>query len=142
MNILNQFDLQKLFHFDYLLEANPSSDGLYPYLAIVFGLFLLVSFILVLKAKKSLLYKKLNLKSANLFFWIGLLGLGLLFCRWQGIPYLGSRIVIVSLAGVFIIWGLIILRYKIFIVPREVKEYYKQKMFEKYLPGPNKKENK
>ena len=134
MNI-NFFDLKKLFDTGYIFESAPSAEGLYKYLAILFGLFIIFAFALIIKSKKqNEVLKKLYSKAINLLLLGGFFGLILVFFRWQGIPYLSSRLLLLVLFLIFLLWLLRIMWYKFKILPKEIEQYNKRKIFEKYLP--------
>ena len=117
------------------MEVTPQADGLYQYLVVPFGLSVILTIIFSLKARRAEeVFKKVNWKLANLFAFIGFLGLALIFFRWQKIPYLGSRLLLLILVGISLIWVLNIIRYKLFVLPKEMEKFEKKKIFEKYLP--------
>ena len=135
INFLSQINLGKLLKSDYIFETSPSATGLYQYLAIVFAVLILAAFVLIIKArKKEEIFKPLYAKIINLLFFTAFSGLILIFFRWQGIPYLGSRLLLVVLLAVVFVWSMIIVWYKFKILPRKIEKYQKQKIFEKYLP--------
>ena len=65
---------------------------------------------------------------------IGFFGLALIFFRFEAIPYLGSRLMLLILFLVFLIWGILIIYYWLRIMPREIKKKKEKENFEKYLP--------
>jgi len=135
MNILSQIQPERLFQKSYLLEVTPEAKGLYQYLAIPFGILLILALIFSLRAKRGEeIFQKLNLKIANLLFFTGLAGLALIFFRFEQIPYLGSRLFLLVLLAVFLAWLGLIIWYKFLILPKEIERDEKQKIFEKYLP--------
>lgn len=134
-DFIKNFVPKKLLEPGYIFEVSPSAEGLYRFLAILFGLMILLAFILIIKAKKQEeIFKKLYSKIINLLLFSGFFGLVLLFFRFEGIPYLGSRLLMLILFVVAFVWFLLICYYKFRILPREIENFKKQKIFEKYLP--------
>jgi len=131
----NQLDAQKLFDFPRIFESTPDPQGLYQYLSFVFGLLLIVALIIFLttKKQKSIIKNYFN-RIINLLLFIGVAGLILIFCRWQGIPYLGSRLIFYLLLIVFIVWGGFVVWFRIFIFPKKMAKLREREQIEKYLP--------
>ena len=128
-------NFNKLLVKSYILETTPPAVGLYKYLAIAFGIFILTAFILIVKSKnKEEIWKSLYAKIINLLIFSGAFGLMLIFFRFEGIPYLGSRLFLLVLLLGLIIWSATIIWYRFKILPKKIKEYQKRKAFEKYLP--------
>ncbi len=132
-NFLTQIDLRKLIQKDYLLEITPSTDGFFKYLVIIFGLFITVAVYLIIR-KPPEIYKKYFVKLINLFLVTGVVGLMLIFFRWQATPYMGSRVVFLSFLISIFVWLLFILWYRFFIFSKEIQEKIEKENFEKYLP--------
>jgi len=145
MDILKQIDIKKLFSLDYIFEKNPPAISNYLYLSFIFGFFIILGiFFWVWNAREKnqlFFWKKYKAKLFNLFIYTGLVGLILVFSRWQEIPYLGSRLFLIIDLLVFIVWGLIILYFRMLILPKEIINYRKIKDFEKYLPKNKKEKN-
>ena len=140
MKYLNQINLTKLFKSDYILEDFPSQNGLYVYLAVIFGLMIILVAVLklfLIRKDKPFRNNLINMMFAWLLT-VGLVGLFWIFCRYQQIQYLGSRVILLAVGAAFIIWGLIILYYELCIIPREIKQVKERQNFEKYLPRPKK----
>lgn len=135
MDLINQIDLRNFFQSSYIFETTPDAEGLYKYLSIVFALFVIIAFILIIRAKnKEKIFKNLDAKFINLLLFTGLIGIVLVFFRWQGIPYLGSRVMLLVLAFISLLWIGIIGWYKFRVLPKKIEENIKRKNFEKYLP--------
>lgn len=135
--MFQNLDLKKFLNTGYIFEKTPPSVSSYLYLAIVFGVFVALGILCWLWYHQKAEYpfiKELRLKLFNLFFYSGLIGLVLVFSRWQGIPYAGSRFFMLIVLLVFVIWGLSIGYFRLVIIPREIKEFKKVKQFESYLP--------
>ena len=135
LEILKQIDLKKLFDLDRVFEIDPAPEGLYIYLAFPFGLLLLAALALaILAPRKSKMYQKLLVKWAYLFLTTGLICEAVIFFRYQGIVYLGSRVVLYLLFLLFMLWALSICLYWFVAIPKEKKLLQDKKNFEKYLP--------
>ncbi len=135
MNILHQIDFKKLFNLSYIFESTPASTGLYKYLTILFGLMIIgavVIFFFNRKDKDN--YKKLKNNFFNLFLTTGIIGSVLIFLRFQEVPYLGSRLMLLILLVAFVIWSFFIGYYGFFILPEEIIKRKEKEHFEKYLP--------
>lgn len=139
MEIINQIAPQKFLNPDYIFEKTPPADSSYIYLAILFGLMTVLAgvswFIYGRKKKRLPLYRHLQTKVFNLFFYTGLSGLVLVFFRWQQITYLGSRFFMLVLVIVTISWAILILMYRLRTFPKLIKEYEQKQKFDKYLPS-------
>lgn len=135
-NLFFQIEITKLFQNDYLFQITPPSDGLYRYLTIFFSLLILAAIVLTSYYKKSKFKAHRNVKSKlfSNFLTTGIIGLFLIFCRFEQLPYLGSRFLMLILFLVFIIWVLLILQYWILVAPKEIKKERKKENFTKYLP--------
>jgi len=140
MNILKNIEIKKLFDTAYIFEKTPASLSNYLYLAILFGFLIILSVIFWygygrLK-KKQPLWRKIQMRVFNICFYTGLAGLFLIFFRWQGVAYLGSRFFLLSLLAVFIIWAMFIIYFRVLVFPKELAKFEEQEKFEKYLPSP------
>lgn len=135
INFLNQINLGKFLDSSYIFEVTPNSGGLYRYLAIPFAAALIMAVLLIKNLKKQEeVYKKLQSKIINLLLFFSLFGFLFLFFRFESMPYLGSRFLMLALAGFLLIWALAVIFYKYFILPKEIEKHQKQKIFDKYLP--------
>jgi len=139
-NILNQIDLSKIFDPNLIFEASPDPQGFYLYIAIIYGLILVLAIILGVISRRNpqSVYKKLRSKTIYLMLFVGLVGLMLTFFRWQAIPYIGSRLMVLALWIVAIAWLVEIIWYWLFILPQQKKLQQEKENFEKYLPRHNK----
>ncbi|MCL5406986.1 MAG: hypothetical protein M1429_00595 [Patescibacteria group bacterium] len=128
-------NFEKFLTKSYIFEITPTTVGFYKYLAIVFGLFILTALILIVKSKrKEEIWKNLYVKIINLLLFGGAFGLILIFFRYEGIPYLGSRLFLLILLLSLTFWTMTIVWYRFKILPYKIKEHQKRKAFEKYLP--------
>lgn len=135
-NIISQINISKLFQSSYIFKSSPPSDGLYVYLLIIFGIMLLlaVTTLFIYKNTKYKVYKRYKNYLFNLFLTCSLVGLGLIFSRFQQIPYLGSRLMFLLLLLVFIVWGGWIIYFKAFVMSKIIKKEQEKENFSKYLP--------
>ena len=138
MQIFSNIAPQKLLDPVYIFEKTPPTDFPFQYLVFIFGFLIILAvifwFIYGRPKKRIPIYAKLQSKVFNLFCYTGLIGLVLIFFRWQQIAYLGSRFFMLLLLLIFIIWGIYIIYFRLKIVPKEIKKYQEKKQFEKYLP--------
>jgi len=140
MNTFKNIDIKKLFDIGYIFEKVPDTSGAYKYLIFLFGLMILLAVLAWFgygRLKKKLpLWEKMETRVFNIFFYIGITGLLLIFFRWQAIPFLGSRFFMILLALVFIIWGLYIIYFRLRVLPSKIADFEREKNFKKYLPRP------
>lgn len=135
INFLTQINFKKFLAKSYIFETTPPVTGLYQYLVVVFILFILIAFILIVKSKKQAeIWKSLSAKIINLLMLGGACGLMFVFFRFEGIPYLGSRLFLFILFLGLIFWAITIVWYRYKIIPKKIKKQQKRKNFEKYLP--------
>jgi len=134
-HILSQIDLSKLLNFDYIFKVTPPASGWYLYLLVIFILLILLALasIWVIK-RQDKVYRKLQKQIFNSFLSCGIIGLFLVFCRFEQIPYLSSRLMLWLLTLVFIFLSGSILFYIRVILPEEKQELLKKQKFNKYLP--------
>jgi uncharacterized membrane protein YdcZ (DUF606 family) len=132
---VDQIDPGKLLDRSYIFEVTPESNSSYLYLALLYGLLIILAVVLGLLSKKKIIpIKKLYRGIQNLFLYTGIIGLILIFFRWQGLPYLGSRLMVILLGLFFIVWLLLIILYRFFTLPKIIIEIQERENFEKYLP--------
>jgi hypothetical protein len=134
MNAIHQIDLGKLFSISYIFESTPNSEGLYHYLAIFFGLEIVGALAIAIFGRRKSPTKKVKSGFFSLLLTTGIIGLSLIFFRWQAIPYLGSRLMLVILFLILICWAAFIFWYWLIILPEELAEVREQQRFQKYLP--------
>ncbi len=135
--MFQNIDLKKFLDTKYIFEKTPPPISDYLYLAIVFAVFVVLGiFFWIWYNRKTefAFWKEFRYRLFNLFFYIGLVGLVLVFSRWQGIPYVGSRFFILVDFLIFIIWGMWIIYFRLIIIPKEIKKFERKQQFEKYLP--------
>ncbi|PIP50936.1 hypothetical protein COX11_01390 [Candidatus Berkelbacteria bacterium CG23_combo_of_CG06-09_8_20_14_all_41_73] len=70
----------------------------------------------------------------NFFLTIGILGVLFSFFRYESIPYIGVRFVMLLLLTFTIIWYLAITLYSITKMPKEVRLKKAQEKYLQYLP--------
>lgn len=146
MEIINNINPNKLFEPAYLFEKTPPVDSDYRYLVFIFGFLVVIAianwFWYRRKFIKIPIYREIRSKFFNILFYPSVVGLFLIFCRWQAIPYLGSRFFLALLLMVFIIWLIYLLYFRLIIFPKEIEEHLKQENFNKYLPKVSKRNRK
>lgn len=136
MSIFNQINLAKIIDPNLVFEASPSSEGLYLYSLIIYGLLLVAAIILgvISRRDRQSIYRKLWRQLIYLLLFTGLVGPVLVFLRWQSIPYIGSRLMVLVLWIITVAWLAQIITYKIWVLPKEIKKIKEKEKFEKYLP--------
>ena len=134
------FDFTKFFDWNYLADpypSAPSTQTLYILLGI-FVFFIIFGvgewFWLGHLSQKYPPYLETRGKLLNFFLTFGILGLVLLFFRFETLPYLASRLMLALLVAGFIIWGGYLLYYFIRVLPTKIKHSQKQTRFIQYLP--------
>lgn len=139
---MGNIDLGKLFHSDYLFTKTPPADSDYRYLVILFGVLIVIavsSWVYFAKKKKQLsLWGNIQGRVFNLFLYIGIIGLVLIFFRWQEIPYVGSRFFLIILLVAFLLWAAYVMFYRFIIFKELLANNKKKEEFEKYLPSSRK----
>ncbi len=64
----------------------------------------------------------------------GILGLAYAFMRFEGIPNLSARIVVVGILSLLIIWGVIALVIGWYSIPKELHQLKNEELLRAYLP--------
>ena len=140
--ILDQFDPRKLINPNWLFETAPDIQGLYLYLGLIYGLFLIAAVALGVYSRRHRDSRhKFWSQIIYLLLLVGVIGLVLIFFRWQEITYLGSRILVVFLWLAGLIWLVFILFYRFVTLPKKIKVQEEKNRFEKYLPKKSRKIN-
>lgn len=135
MNLLSLIDFRKLVDATWIFEKTPSSQGMYLYLAIVFGLCVIAAIAIgLLHSKQNKTFRKVYSMVYNMLMTVGLIGLFLVLMRYQSISYMGSRFLIYVLVLVVLMWVNQILVYRYLELPKEIKKKQERERFEKYLP--------
>jgi len=139
MNIIHQIDLGKIINIGYIFETTPSPEGLYRYLAILFGLMIIGAIVIVILNRRKSLTRKVKSGFFSLLLTVGIIGLSLIFFRFEEIPYLGSRLMLILLFFIIICWAAFIIWYWLVILPKEIAMIREKEKFQKYLPRKAKK---
>ena len=132
-------DLPGFFTISYLFESRPEPDSLLLLiLASVFCVSLIGSGIvwLALARKAATLppFEPIRARLTNLLFMTGLVGLFLVFFRWQGIAFLGSRIWLLLWLVVILVWFVRLVIYLLKKFPDERRLFVSKRQYERYLP--------
>jgi len=137
-------DFSRLFQVKYLLTSltDYNFKFLIPTL-IIFSAIIILSLVgwFILK-KRERVYQNLALQILTFGLTIGLIGLALVFFRYESLPYLSMRAWMVILTLVFIVWGARIAIWSVTYLPKSLDYYNKRKDFEKYLPRAKNQKNK
>lgn len=136
--MLFNIDPKKFLDPSYVFEITPTLDNNIWYLAGIFGFFVILALIFWFwygrKSKSFPLLVKMQGRMFNIFFYCGIIGLILVFFRWQQIPYLASRFFILLLILIFLVWLGLILYWRFYKLSQEITKYCQKEQFEKYLP--------
>jgi len=123
----------------YLFSATPPLDNeLTITLAIIFGVIIFLGIIIIAilakKARRIPPYQDLKDRVANTFINFGIIGLMLVFFRWQEIPYLSAPILVLILIIVFLIYLSYTIMFWRRTTVKEIIKFKKEKAYRKYLP--------
>ncbi|TES95155.1 hypothetical protein E3J85_02380 [Patescibacteria group bacterium] len=135
-----------MFNFDQLLKLNfwfaksPGPAGVYfTRLSFVFGLLFLIALVIYLfiaKVKRkdfNPVKAKLWRKVYICFFTISIIGGALIFFRYEQIPFLSLRFLMLTLLVGFLVWVGFIIFYYLRGFKRELLEYQEEERKKKYL---------
>jgi len=128
--------LNEIFNPEYLFNPTPPQETkLYLPLLIVFGA-------CILFAVASKFAKPRVKKYINRFFYTllicGISGLIYLFSRYEGLPWLGSRLFLILIMAVLAIWLSIDMITLIISMPKHLSAEHSQDRYNRYLPKPKK----
>jgi heme A synthase len=137
--MFTNIDINKLFSVSYIFQNAPNPEGLYRYLAIFFGLEIVGALIIAAFGRQKSPTRKVKSSFFSLLLTTGIIGLSLIFFRFEEIPYLGSRLMLIILFLVLICWVAFIFWHWLIILPEEQREIREQQRFQKYLPHKTKK---
>jgi hypothetical protein len=129
--------LQYIFSQKYLFDPLPTQESrLYIPLIIIFSIMIVAS--LLMLVSKSL---DKNIKSRNFYTFLipGIFGLIYIFCRYEQLPWLGSRLALAIIIFAFIIWSLINFIWMIRYLPAVKQKQILEDRYLKYLPKKKKK---
>jgi len=98
---------------------------------------MIVASILMLVSKG--LDKKIKSRNFYTFLIPGILGLVYIFCRYEQLPWLGSRFMLATIILAFTIWSLINFIWMIKYLPKIKQKKILQDKYFKYLPRAKKK---
>ena len=133
----------KLIKWSYLTDpavsiASPYMSALgYLFIALIL-IGIIFSVILAKKQKPLPIYNTLRSHVLNLSLWMGIIGLLLVISRYQAIRLLSTRILMLLVLLIILVWGFWIINYIIFVIPKIRQEYINKKNFQKYLPAKKK----
>ena len=132
------FDLIKFFQPDYLFDFRPTvSQSSLEIMLSFFTAFLLAGIILkIIGWKKNWrgYQLKLTQKYFSFFIALGLLGLLLIFFRYEQSMILAARFWLVVWSLLAVGWLILILNYQLKALPEAKKQSAERKLFQKYLP--------
>lgn len=106
---------------------------------VLLGAFVVFIVLAYLTSISKKMHKQLKAWVFNYFLTLGVAGVIVSFFRSQSIPYVGSRLAMLIIILIAIIWYFAIVFYTLFKMPSEVKMTKNEEIYQKYLP---KKKNK
>ena len=129
-------NIKIFFQPQYLFNPHPGYNmELMPYLLIFFVILVVLSVVSFIFLKKS---KKLPIAYMwdsiySWFLWVGIIGIILLFFRFEGIAYLSMRFLLLLWLIFFFLWGLYILWFGRKKYKEILKKFKNKKEKEKYF---------
>jgi len=124
--------LEYIFSKNYLFDPVPTQESrLYIPLLIVFSVMLVLP--LLMTMSKSL-DKKIKSKIFYIFLLPGILGLIYIFCRYEQLPWLGSRFALFVIVLTFIVWSIVNFIWMLKYIPEQRQQKILKEKYEKYLP--------
>jgi len=129
---------QNFFTTDYLFSTQaPTNKVMFLLVLAIFVLFIIIATLLAYNKK---IHPPLRAKFFNFLLTIGIIGVFVSLFRWESIPYIGSRFVMLLLLIIAIIWYCLIAIYSISKMPKEVRLRKNQERYVQYLPKAKRKE--
>ena len=129
----HKMTLADFFSKDYLLDPNtPGESRLYIPLTVLFGT--LVIFSVITKFIRSSDIIKIAERYFISFLTIGILGFFYLFFRYEELPYLSARIILLLILVSLFVWESINVIWTIKSIPEYKKEKETEARYQKYLP--------
>lgn len=130
----DKMSLSEIFSKSYLFAATaPQKNDLFLYEVILFGLLVVVAIVYLLLRKMD---SKIRYRHFYNFLTIGVLGYVYLFARYEGLPWLGSRLFLALILLALIVWSLIntiwLFKYNKKLEDKKILA----DRYEKYLPKP------
>lgn len=132
--------LKEFFSKEYLLNpVPPQTSKLYVFLLIFFSLLIILAIVSRFGGKEN---KKLYGRYFYEFLTCGSVGLVYLFARYEGLPWLGSRIFLVIIFSSLFIWTMINVIWVIRFIPTYVKNKASEERYLEYLPKAKKRKER
>lgn len=130
-------NIKLFFQPAYLFDTYPNYDmKFFVYLATFFGILVILGLVFLISARKNKKRKPVAFLLSNVYdwlLWIGIGGFFLLFSRYEGIPFISMRFLLVLWLIAFVFWGLYILIFGKKGYKKMLLEYKKEEEKEKYL---------
>ncbi|MCX6812022.1 MAG: hypothetical protein NTW79_00140 [Candidatus Berkelbacteria bacterium] len=98
------------------------------------GIFAIIIIIAIILGFNKKIHRGLKNRLYNFLLTIGILGVIILWFRWESINYLGNRFVEILLLLTIVIWYFAITAYAVFKMPREVRLRKSEDRYRYYLP--------
>jgi len=129
-----KINFSKIIDLAYLFDPDPSfSSQVVLRLLIVFSLMFLLGMFTPFFLPKTPPWLKLSAKIFRPLLTFSLIGFCLLFFHWQTIPYFSSRILLLILLMVILIWAVYLLKYLNQGFKKELVEYQRKLQKVKYF---------
>jgi uncharacterized membrane protein YdcZ (DUF606 family) len=129
--------LQNYFTANYLFTVGtPENQRLFLVIVGIFILFIIAS---ILLSFSQTIHKGLKDRLFNFFLTSGILGIIISFFRWELIPYVGDRVVMMTLFVAMIIWYFAITFYSLTKMQSEIRVIKNHQRYVQYLPKQKKK---
>ena len=123
---------ENFFTTEYLFSTTAPSNMSQFFL--IFGIFVLLTAIGTILIYNRKIHKPLKARLTNFFLTIGIVGLLISFFRYESIPYIGSRFMILVLITAAILWYLVITIYSVSKMPKEIRIKKSEDRYIQYLP--------
>ena len=127
----------EIFSKDYLLNPTPNyQTRLYIPLIVFFGFLLFIAiFTRFMKPQHKVLVNRYY----YCFLTVSILGYTYLFSRYEGLAWLGSRLLLVITIALLLVWLLYNTVSIVLYLPKYKQKSDTKRVYEKYLPKPKKK---
>lgn len=130
-------NIKMFFQPEYLFNTYPSYDmKFFAYFATLFGILIILGITFFISARKNKKKKYTTFILSSVYewlLWIGIGGFFLLFSRYEGIPFISMRFLLLLWLILFVFWGLYILIFGRKEYRKMLKEYKQQEEKGKYL---------
>ena len=132
-------DLSKFGNISYLLDPNPTYQFMFFWPLLVVGVITFATGIIIAILRLNKLEKVPWAGPIGQWLrWFGFAALFLLFCRYEALPFLSIRLILLIVMLGFLVWLGYIVRVLRSTQPHSDKKTIRNDTYEKYLPRPKK----